>query len=437
LPYGEYTLKGFEMRRNYVLAVVLAVFAVPAAAQERAIVAQPKVDASAANFDGVLRQALGGLVRAGSYTVDVDAAWGAAADERGPKGGSHYRLAWQGGRYRVEVQSLESRSPDLISVHDGAQVTTYFPARKLYSQHAADSPQATLEASKMLALSLQGSALDILLQRDVGRYVQAQATGLKDHGEAMLGGKKTRHFELLWAGAKVELYFAAEGDPLLLAFTRTTSVPVGVNQHYEMVCTAKFQWRLGEVPRESDFAIALPADAHRVNEIYEALSGRQAATPASTPLPKLTLSKLDGSDVELTAVADKKATVLIFWATWCAASVEDFPAVQKLVAGYKDRGVAFYAINVGESPGEVRRFTAKTSLVSAVLLDPRSQTSSALQICELPAIAIVAPDNTIRAVLHGSAKALQADLAAQLEGLLANPASATARRPADSSGRQK
>ena len=108
----------------------------------------------------------------------------------------------------------------------------------------------------MLGLSLQGSALDILLSADVSRFVQAQATGLKDHGEAILAGKKARHFELLWAGAKVELFFAAEGDPLLLQFTRTTSVPVGVNQHHEMVCTAKFQWRLGERSRESEFAIA-------------------------------------------------------------------------------------------------------------------------------------------------------------------------------------
>ncbi len=425
------------MHRNYWIAILISLSVAPIGAQERAIVAQPRVDPAGANFDGLLRQALGALVRAGSYAVDVDSTWGAKAEERGPRGGSHYRLVWQGGRYRLEVQSLEARSPDLISVHDGAQVTTFYPARKLYSQHAADSPQATLEANKMLALSLQGSALDILLQGDVTRFVQAQATGLKDHGEIMLVGKKARHFELLWAGAKVELFFAAEGDPLLLQFTRTTSVPVGVNQHYEMVCTAKFQWRLGEKPREGEFTIALPTDAHRVNEIYESLSGRQAATSASTPLPKLTLSKLDGSDVELTAAVDKKATVLIFWATWCAASVEDFPAVQRLVAKYKDRGVAFYAINAGESPGEVRRFTAQHPLVSAVLLDPRSQASTALQICELPAIAIVAPDNTIRAVLHGNAKALQDELAAQLEGLLAIPAGATARRGAETSGRQK
>jgi thiol-disulfide isomerase/thioredoxin len=235
----------------------------------------------------------------------------------------------------------------------------------------------------------------------------------------------------LWAGAKVELWFAAEGDPLLLQFTRTTSVPTGTDQHYKMVCTAKFQWRLGEKPRDGTFALTIPSDAHRVNEIYDALSGDAATTRLGKPLPELQLSKLDGSDVELTAATDKKATVLIFWATWCAASVEDLSAVHKFVAAYKDRGVAFYAVNVGEQPGEVRRFTAKHPLVSGVLLDPRGSASSALRVTELPAVAIIGFDNTVRAILHGTAKELQGELAAQLEGVLTGTTSSTARRPVE------
>src|SRR5262245_45383257 len=100
----------------------------------------------------------------------------------------------------------------------------------MYSQHAANSPHATLEANKMLGLSLQGSAIDILLQRDVSRFVQTQASGVKDLGESVLDGKKVRRFEVTWQGAKVELLFAAEGDPLLLQFVRTTSVPVSEKQ---------------------------------------------------------------------------------------------------------------------------------------------------------------------------------------------------------------
>lgn len=419
--------KGSDMHRLSSFALCSLLLISAAAAQQPATPAHTQVDPATAGFDATLAQALGALTKAGAYTLEVDSAW---SDQGGSRVGSRYRLASQAGKYRVEIQSHASQQVDLICVNDGAQVTTYYPARKLYSQHAANSPQATLEANKMLALSLQGSALDILLQRDVAHFVHAQASGVKDHGQATLDGKKTRHYELLWAGAKVELWFAAEGEPLLVQFTRTTSVPTANGQHAQ-TCVGKFQWHLGQKPREGAFTISIPTDAHRVNEIYEALSGEAAVMQHGKSLPKLRLANLDGADVELAAAPDKKATVLIFWATWCAASVEDLPELHKLVTAYKDRGVAFYAVNVGQSPGEVRRFTAKHPLVSTVLLDPRATASSALRINDLPAVAIVAPDNNVRAILHGTAKELQGELTSQLEELLSGRPSSTARRTPD------
>jgi thiol-disulfide isomerase/thioredoxin len=419
------------------LSMLLVVLAPLSAAAQQAIVAKPKADVAAAHFAAVLQQALGAIAKAGSYALDVESKWGATADPQGPQGGSKYKLVCQANKYRVEVQSSAAQAAELLCVNDGAHVTTYFPARKLYSQHAVDSPQASLEANKMLAMSLQGSAIDILLQRDVAGFVHSQVSQLTDHGDTVLAGKKTHHFELLWGGAKVQLWFAAEGEPLLLQFTRTTFVPTAAGEKYEQVCTAKFKWQLGAKPAEETFALAIPKDARRVKEIYEALSGEESAVHVGQLLPKLQLAKLDGSEVELAAASDKKATVLIFWATWCASSVEDLPAVSQFVKAYKDRGVAFYAINVGEQPGEVRRFTAKSPLVSSVLLDPRGKASSALHVKELPAIAIVGPDNNVRVILHGTAKALQSELTAQLDGLLSGSSANTARLPGETTARPK
>jgi peroxiredoxin len=406
-------------------------------AQQPAIVAQPKVDPAAAAFDQVLREALGALAKAGSYAVDVDCQWGAVGDPQGPQGASRYRLVSQGPKYRVEMQSQAAAAAELVCVNDGSQVTTYFPARKLYAQHAAGSPEAALEANTMLAMSLQGSALDLLLARDVAGAVRAQASGLKDRGQEVQGGRKVRRFELVWAGGQVQLWFAAEGDPLLLKYTRTTTVPTATNTSYQMVCTANFRWQLGIRPAEGTFALALPSDARRVKEIYAALSGEESNAQVGQPLPKLRLAGLDGNEVELAATANKKATVLVFWATWCAASVEDMPALQKFVTAYQQRGVQFYAVNVGEPPGEVRRFAAKNPLASTVLLDPRGTASSALRICELPAVAVIGPDNTVLAVHEGPAKTLQADLSGQLETLLSSSTSSTARRPAATGAKKK
>jgi thiol-disulfide isomerase/thioredoxin len=417
--------------RRLALSLTALVWLASTAAAQQPIVAQPQAEPPAAQFAGVLQRALKALAAAERYALDVESVWGAVDDQQGLQGGSRYRLVVDGTRFRVEVQSQAAQAAELVCVNDGQRVTTWLPARKLYSQHAVDSPEASLESNKMLATSLQGSAIDILLQPDVAGFVSTQAGEVRDRGTALLGGVPTRHFEVQWQGARVELWFAAEGDPLLLQFTRTVSVPTGENEAYEMFCTARFRWRLKEQPAAGTFAIDLPREARQVKDIYAALSGDEEAARIGRPLPKVQLARLDGTPVELVAAADKRATVLIFWATWNAASVEDMPAVSQFVRAYRDRSVAFYAINVGEAPGVVRRFTAESPLQSTVLLDPRSQASSALRVSELPAVVVVGPDNTVREILYGAAKDLQAELSQKLEALLNQPPANTARRPSE------
>jgi len=112
------------------------------------------------------------------------------------------------------------------------------------------------------------------------------------------------------------------------------------------------------------------------------------------------------------------------------------PAVSDFVKAGATQGFAFYAVNVGEEPGDVRRFTAKSPLTSAIALDPKGQASSALRVTELPAAVVVGPDNTVRAILTGTAKDVQAGVAKELQTLLRESAAApkTARRPGDTPG---
>lgn len=399
-------------------------------AQQPLSAAQADAQAAARQFEEVLRTALEALARAGSYAVEVDSQWQAVDGRHGPPGGGRYRLQWDRGRYRVEVRSQQAAEAELICVSDGKDVLTYYPARQLYSRHPLDTPQADLSANTMLALSLQGSALDILLQRDVAGFVRSQAEGVQDRGRVLLGSQPARHFQLVWRGARVDLYFAAEGVPLLLQFVHTTQVPAAAGETYEQVSTARFRWQLGVVPANDWLNVPLPPTARQVREVYAALAGEETQGRVGTTLPKLALWRLDGQEMELAAAADRKATVLIFWAIWCAESVDDLPAVSRLVAAYQSRGVAFYAINVGDPPGEVRRFVSRSPLVSTVLVDPRGQSSSALRLSQLPAVAIVRPDNTVRAILHGPAQRLQGELTAHLDALLSDQRDSTAQRPA-------
>ncbi len=427
---------------RYSLALVFVLTCVAATSAQ--IVAKPQVEAQPAPTSGnanadvaklnaVVGHALQFLGKAENYILAVESKWQATGDAPGQSGQSNYRLVARGKQHRIEVQSHGAPAPQLIHVNDGEQVTTLLAGQGLYSQHAVGSPRASLESNQMLAQSLAGSAIDILLQPNVGEYVHSQATAVKYVGEEPLGKQKCHHFHLQWAGAEVELWFAAAGDPLLVQFVRTACVPTSDTESYEMVHTARFQWKLNTKLPADTFVLRLPADARRVNDIYDALSGDDPADRIGKPLPKIKLSQLDGTAIEAAVPEGKRGLVLIFWATWCTPSVEQMPAVSEFVKSAAQQGFSFYAVNVGEEPGDVRRFTAKSPLVSAIALDPKGQASSALRVTELPAAVVVGPDNTVRAILTGTPKDVQAGVANELKLLLSEPAAApkTARRPGE------
>jgi thiol-disulfide isomerase/thioredoxin len=428
------------MTRNTLILIVVLAINTDAAAQ---IVARPQAlaprtasttsSADVAKLNSVIGQALQFLGKAENYVLSVESKWKASGDAPGQEGESDYRLIARGKQHRIEVQSPGARTPQLICVNDGQHVTTLLASQGLYSQHPVNSPRASLESNQMLAQSLAGSAIDILLQPNVGEYVHAQATAVKYLGEGPVGKQLCHRFHLQWAGAEVELWFAAAGDPLLVQFVRTACVPTSDTECYEMVHTARFQWKLNtELPADT-FALKLPANARRVNDIYDALSGDDPAERIGKPLPKIRLSQLDGAAIDVAVPEGKRGLVLIFWATWCTPSVEQMPAVSEFVKSAAEQGFAFYAVNVGEEPGDVRRFTATSPLTSAIALDPKGQASSALRVTELPAAVVVGPDNTVRAILTGTPKEVQTGVAKQLQALLAeSPATPkTARRPGE------
>ena len=188
----------------------------------------------------------------------------------------------------------------------------------------------------------------------------------------------------------------------------------------------------GPKPPEGAFAISLPKDARRVNEIYDALSGEEPAARIGKPLPKVPLTKLDGSSLELAAAKDKRATVLIFWATWCTSSGQDLRSRDRDGQGLQGQGDCVLCGQRRRAAG--RRFAAspprarwpaRCCSTRAAGLPARSASRNCPRSSSPPAT------TRCRAVLQGTAKVLQGELTEELETILAeDPAKAsTARRP--------
>src|SRR5688572_20939533 len=62
----------------------------------------------------------------------------------------------------------------------------------------------------------------------------------------------------------------------------------------------------------------------------------------------------DGNEVDLKAHLGKDVIMLDFWATWCGPCIVAMPEIADVAEQFKDRGLVFYAVNVGEDPDSVK-----------------------------------------------------------------------------------
>ena len=366
-----------------------------------------------ATFDEVLEETARMLATLKSYRVDVEGTWESEGQEPAACGSSkHTLIVQQPRKFRIEATASEKAEPDLVCVSDGQKSTTLLAARKIFSQSPVISAQNKVATNTMLAMSLAGSGIDVLLQPDLVNFMHSRATGIKHVGDTKIEDTRCHHFEMMFGEHHVQLWVSAEEHPLLLQIVRRTTVPLGEGKSYSLVATSKLKWTLDKTYPEETFAIAIPEGSRKVGDIYEALTGDEAATRVGQQLPDFELTKLDGTKISLNKQENRKPTVLIFWATWCVPSVSDQSSTSDFVKRSIEQGVDFYAVNVGESLADVRKFVASAKPASTMVLDSQGAAATALRLDALPAAVIVDASGKVTKIIHGEPEQLRKDLAA-------------------------
>ncbi|MDX1951003.1 MAG: TlpA disulfide reductase family protein [Verrucomicrobiota bacterium] len=103
------------------------------------------------------------------------------------------------------------------------------------------------------------------------------------------------------------------------------------------------------------------------------------------PAPEYQFKSLDGSSVDLSSLKGSNVVVLDFWATWCPPCVASLPTMAKIAKEYKSKGVAFYAVNVQETPKEVKAFLKKHKLEDLpVLMDESGDATKKFKVEAFP-----------------------------------------------------
>jgi peroxiredoxin len=95
------------------------------------------------------------------------------------------------------------------------------------------------------------------------------------------------------------------------------------------------------------------------------------------PAPDFVLKDIGGKPAGLSD-SRGKVVLLVFWASWCPTSREEFISLNKLYSLYKDRGLAILAVSSDKSESAARDFIRQNPVSFQVLLDEKMRVSKSL-----------------------------------------------------------
>jgi thiol-disulfide isomerase/thioredoxin len=177
---------------------------------------------------------------------------------------------------------------------------------------------------------------------------------------------------------------------------------------------AYHQWRLSHAPEPK----VLDANSS------EGEGGRMAGTSSplvGTDAPDFKLKMLDGSIFQLQE-HQGKIIVLDFWATWCGPCMQAMPQIDEAVAYFSPDDVMLVAVNLQETPEDIRSTLDRLKLNPAVALDIDGVAASRYQADAIPQTVVIDRDGKIQRLFVGGGPKLKEQLQTAIADLIEPPA---------------
>jgi peroxiredoxin len=321
---------------------------------------------------------------------------------------------------KLAIRLTDGMGADLYS--DGRQVTVSLPPMKTFTQKPApkdfeglfDMPEASL-VNKGVGNML---FVDRLLKKNPYDAIMQNVDSAKFIGTENLGAARGHHLRIVQGEIATDLWVADGPQPWLLKAGVDMSSQLGElmpkSPNSKMTMDVTFGgWKTGEHPGPQAFAFTPPADAHKVATLFEQPENRELL---GKPAPAVSLDVVGGGKLDLQAMKGK-VVVLEFWASWCVPCVQSLPQAAEVTRQFKNRGVAFYAINQDEEPEVVQAFMQKRNFQFPVAVDTGSQAASFFKVSGIPFTAVIGKDGKVQAIHTGLEPDFKQKLTEELEAL--------------------
>ncbi|MDP5202336.1 TlpA disulfide reductase family protein [Flavobacterium sp. DG2-3] len=153
-----------------------------------------------------------------------------------------------------------------------------------------------------------------------------------------------------------------------------------------------YEYKLFKIQPKSDTSIKATIS----QEAFDALKNYEME---GKPFPKFLFKDLDGNEVSNETMKGK-IIVIKCWYIHCAACIKEFPAVNALVAKYKDRKDIVFVSLAEDTPEQLKTFLARKPLSYSVIPNMKEYMNNTLQLNAFPTHFILNKEGKIAKVLN-------------------------------------
>jgi len=137
--------------------------------------------------------------------------------------------------------------------------------------------------------------------------------------------------------------------------------------------------------------------------IYEVIQDKTTVS-VGEKAPNFALKTVDGQTVQLSDLKGQ-GVLLNFWGTWCGPCKSEMPAINQ--ANQKDlKGVKIIAVNIRETPSDVRKFYKRYHLNFTTVLDRNGKVTDTYHIDNIPSTFLIDQNGMVVKKITGPMKSV-------------------------------
>lgn len=351
------------------------------------------------------------------FRVKATSRWKRVTGDNSVEGSESITLVRRGRSHlRLEICIGEETDPAYVAAADGGKITIWLRADRLYEQGTTGEPLQHLAGCSLSQGILESCGIDFLLAHDVADSVIAQLVSVEGTAVGDEAADSGRRFTATFQdGTTVAVEFQGGSPALPAKLTTERSLAVAEDLTSTLKIETELAWEFDVAEEPQWYQFDVPQDARLVSDLDDELKDGGSANMVGKALPALSLQSLDGA--ESVALEIQKPTVLYFWATWAAPSIDEIPRLTQFAKDANEKGIQVIGVNLAEEPEHVREFVKLNRFEGEIRIDRTGQGAEALKLVELPAVVVTDATGKIIAVRENSAQDFEPELRKLLEML--------------------